>query len=294
MKGNWKDCLYIIVGTGLFAFVVQSILDPQGMVMGGFTGISIIVKELGAQYGLSVPVGLTNTVLNVPLFLAAWKKLGWRFISRSFGAAMLVSLWLFVLPAVPLIKGDMILSALFGGLLSGTGLGLVLRTGATTGGSDMLATVLKPFFPGVSVVVLFHVMDGVIVLAGAFVFGIPMALYAIAALYVSGRVSDLLVEGGSHAKAVIIITDRWQAVAGAIMEQLERGVTGLSSRGMYTGQDRQTLMCVAGRREIVRLKEIIARTDPAAFVMVSDVREVLGEGFSVPGAVRQAEEHGRG
>lgn len=274
------DYLMIILGTGLVALSIQSIYDPISLVTGGFTGIAIIVKELtsGMIKG-GVPLWLTNIILNVPVFAFAWKIKGKRFIGRTLIGTMLLSAWLYVIPPVDLTQGDYILAAVFGGCIGGVGMGLVLLAKATTGGTDMVSTLIQHYMRHYSIVQIMQILDGLVVLCGFYVFGIRAALYAIVAIFITSKVSDGLMEGFKYSKAAFIITKDYEKVAKRILEEMDRGVTGLKAKGMYSGDEKCMLYCVVSRKEIVQVKEIVAQTDPEAFVIVSDAREVLGEGF---------------
>ena len=286
-KRNWKVFLYrvkvflyIVIGTGIFAVSVQGVYDPCGMVVGGFSGIAIMVKELtGGLFKGGIPLGLTTFVLNVPLFIVALPLKGRRFIIKTLLATVLLSVWLGVLPPMNLVGGDFVLGTLFGGLLCGVGIGMVLATGATTGGTDMLASVLQRFIPIYSIAQIMFMLDAIIIIAGALLFGLPSALYAATSVYVTSKISDAFVVGARYAKSVYIITSEPEAVAQAVFREVERGVTGLSGKGMYTGREKLVLFCVVAKKEIVRLKECIYRTDPDAFVIVTEAQEVNGEGF---------------
>lgn len=274
------DCIFLLAGTGGVAFSIQCIYDPISLVTGGFTGLAIIVKEFTSEIiEGGIPLWLTNVALNIPVFLVAWKMKGKKFIGRTLAGTFLLSAWLYVIPSVDLTQGDYILSAVFGGCIGGAGMGLILSAKATTGGTDMVATLIQQRLRHYSIVQIMQVLDGLIVLLGLFVFGIRAALYAIVAIFITSKVSDALMEGFKFSKAAFIITDRYETVAKKILEELDRGVTGLKATGMYSGADKCMLYCVVSQKEIVQVKEIVAEVDPAAFVIVSDAREVLGEGF---------------
>ena len=185
----------------------------------------------------------------------------------------------YILPVIDLAQGDMLLVALFGGVFSGAGMGMVLRANATTGGTDMVAALIQLKIRHYNVAQIMQVLDGAIVILGFFVFGLRPSLYAIVAIFVTTKVSDAILEGFKYSKAAYIITDKYEEVAKVLMEELDRGATGLKATGMYTGKDRCVLYCVVSKKQIVTLKEIVVNIDPKAFVIVSDVREVLGEGF---------------
>lgn len=274
------DYIMIIAGTGLVALSIQCIYDPISLVTGGFTGLAIIVKEVtGSFIEGGIPLWLTNIVLNVPVFLFALRIKGKRFIWRTLIGTALLSAWLYVIPPIDLTQGDYILAAVFGGCIGGIGMGLVLLSKATTGGTDMVATLIQHQLRHYSIVQIMQILDGMIVLCGFYVFGIRAALYAIVAIFITSKVSDTLMEGLKFSKAAYIISDRYELVARKIMEDLDRGVTGLKAQGMYSGENKCMLYCVVSRKEIVQVKEIVAQVDPNAFVIVSDAREVLGEGF---------------
>lgn len=194
-KQQIRDYLAITVGTILIAFAIKNIFDPVSMVTGGVSGAAIILKELW-----QVPLWLTNTVLNIPLFLAAFRMMGWQFIGRTLYSTAMLSAALYVLPEMGLVKEDMILSALFGGVLSGVGTGLVFLGGCTTGGTDMLAVLIRGGLRHYSSAQIMQVLDGGIVAAGALVFGIRPSLYAMIAIVCVSRVTDRLIEGMKFSK----------------------------------------------------------------------------------------------
>lgn len=279
-KSAFWDYMFVIVGTGLLAFAIQCLYDPVSLVTGGFTGFSIIIKELtlGLVPG-GIPLWLMNIVLNVPVFLIALRLKGKTFIFRTFVGTMLLSGWLYILPAVDMSQGDHFLAAVYGGCIGGAGMGLILLAKATTGGTDMVATLIQMKLKHYSIVQIMQVLDGIIVVLGLYVFGIRSGLYAIVAIFITTKVSDLVMEGFKFSKAAFIITDKHELVAKRILQDLDRGVTGLYAKGMYSGAEKCMLYCVVSQKEIVGVKEIVAEVDPNAFVIVSDVREVLGEGF---------------
>ena len=264
----------IVLSTAIIAFAINHIYDPVSMVTGGVSGLAIIFKEMWG-----VPLWLTNTLLNVPLFAAAYFIMGWKFIKRTLFATVLLSLFLYVLPVVNLTDSDMLLSALFGGILSGIGTGLLFLVGCTTGGTDMLAVLIQRAVPYYTVAQVMQVLDGMIVAAGALVFGIPAALYAMIAIFCLAKVTDGIIEGLKFSKQAYIISDQYEEIAQAVMSRMGRGVTSLEARGMYSGQEKKVLFCVVSKKELVELRQITAEFDPRAFMIVNDAREVFGEGF---------------
>ncbi|MCI8280325.1 MAG: YitT family protein [Lachnospiraceae bacterium] len=279
-KRPWVVWLMILAGTGLMGVGIKSIYDPISLVTGGFTGISIIVKELsGKVIEGGIPLWLTNLALNVPLFLLALRIKGKRFISRTAVATVLLSAWLYVLPEIDLVAGDYTLAAVFGGVTNGVGIGMILLARATTGGTDLVAALIQHKLRHYSIAQIMQVLDGLIVLFGLYLFGVQPALYAIVSIFIVSKLSDALMEGFKFSKAAFIITEQYDEIAKTIMKELNRGVTGLDARGMYSGEEKCMLYCVVSKKEIVELKELVLDIDQNAFVIVTDAREVLGEGF---------------
>ncbi len=280
VKERLRSFLSILAGTMLMAFGIKNFYDLSGLVTGGFTGISIMIKGMSKSYpGYDIPLWFTNLVLNVPVFVAAGKKRGGHFLKRTVEGTVLLSVWLAVLPQMDLTEKDLLLSAVYGGLLSGTGLGLVLLAGATTGGVDLLSTLLHDKWRQYSVVQIMQVIDAIIILLGASLFGAHKALYAVAAVYITTRVSDFVIEGWKFSKVVYIISGEHEKIAQAVMEKMERGVTALKAYGMYSKTERKMLYCVVSKKELAELKDTIRIIDEDAFVIVTEAREVLGEGF---------------
>nr|WP_299317650.1 YitT family protein [uncultured Blautia sp.] len=278
-KPWYMEYLLIIVGTALMATAITSCFDAAGLVTGGFSGIAILTKAgTKSLYGNGIPLWVTNLVLNIPVFLLAAKIKGVAFVKKALLGDLSLTVWLAVLPAWKL-SGDFLLVALYGGLLQGVGIGLVFLGGGTTGGTDLLAAIIQNFMRHYSIAQIMQFVDGAVVLVGMYVFGVERALYAIIAVYLVTKVSDGIIEGLKFSKSVYIITEKPDEVSRMVMEDLDRGITGISAKGMYSGQDKLMLFCVVGKKELVHLKEMIDEIDPNAFVIVGDAREVHGEGF---------------
>lgn len=274
------DYLLIVAGAGLMALAINLAFEPAGMVTGGFTGIAIIVKSVTAQIVPGgIPLWMTNIILNIPLIILGIRMKGARFLAKTIFGAVVLSVWLAVLPVYDIARDDFLLAAIIGGVIQGAGIGLVFAGKGTTGGSDTVAALVQNHLRHYSIAQVMQVVDAVIVLAGAFVFGFTKALYAIIAIYIVAKVSDGLIEGLKFSKAAYIITEEPERMAKAIMEYVDRGVTGIYARGMYSRQEKTMLFCVVAKKQIVQLKDVVREIDPRAFVIVSDAREVLGEGF---------------
>ena len=278
-KQQWRDYLLITLGTAVMAVATSSIYDPAGLVTGGFSGLAIVIKQLSQMlFGKGVPLWVTNLVLNIPLFLFGI-RMSRDFLVKTIFGTLMNTFWIAVLPVLQLVPDDRMLSALFGGVLMGAGIGLVFIGNGTTGGTDMLAALIRRWMPHYTIAQIMQVQDAIIVLIGAGVFGITYALYALIAIYSVSKVSDGIIEGMKYSKVAYIISDKSEEIAAAILKELERGVTALDARGMYSGNRKDVLFCVVSRKEIAQLKELVVGHDAQAFVIVSDAREVLGEGF---------------
>ena len=272
--------LYIILGTAVLAVSIQCFFEPIGLVTGGFTGLAIVIKSV--TKGIiddGIPIWLSNIFLNAPVFILAFILKGRKFVGRTIFGAGILSVWLYIIPTMDMSQGDFLLAAIFGAVFSGAGIGLVLRGHATTGGTDMVAALIQLKIKHYSIAQIMQILDGIVVITGLFVFGIRPAMYAMVAIFVATKVTDILLEGFRYSKAAYIITDKHEEIAQRIMVDIDRGVTGIHAMGMYTGEEKCVLYCVVSMREIIAVEELVSEIDPNAFVIVSDVREVLGEGF---------------
>ncbi len=279
-RSNARDIIFILLGTFLMALGINLIYDPMQMVTGGVTGIAILVKYLteGLVEG-GIPLWVTNIALNVPLFLVAFKVLGFKTVAKTLLATGSLSLFLYLIPMTPMFEEDFLLASVFGGVLAGLGIGLVFATMSTTGGTDMLGMLIQKKVPHYSLPQLVFIIDGLIVIAGAVVFGINSALYSIIAVYVTAKASGTLLDGMKFAKCAYIISEKYREIADEILSSMDRGVTGLHAQGMYSNSDKKVLFCVVSKKEMVEVLDIVHKNDTSAFVIVTDVREVMGEGF---------------
>lgn len=281
-KKSLKEYIFIMAGVLLLAFSIKKFLEPNSLVTGGATGLGIIGQNIAQKYfGFTYPLWLSNLIINAPLFIIAAKVLGVKFLRRTMFATFFLSAALYLvefIPALPM-ENDLLLSAVFGGALSGTGIGITFANSATTGGSDIAAMLVHHYKKHISVSKILFFMDAAVIVTGAFIFGLNKALYAIIYVFISSKMVNTILEGLSFAKVAFIISDYSQEIGEKLLTSLERGVTALSGKGMYTGQAKNVVMCVVSTKELVTLKTLVSETDKNAFVIVSDVREVLGEGF---------------
>jgi uncharacterized membrane-anchored protein YitT (DUF2179 family) len=275
-----RKYLLILVGSFLMGLAVNLIYEPMELVTGGVSGLAIVVKEWtkGIVPG-GIPIWLFNVACNIPLFLLSIRAKGFKFLLTSLFGMLAFSLALMVIPIIDLQMEDYLLASILGGTISGIGIGLVFSVQASTGGTDLLATLLHFKNRHITVPQILIIIDGTIILIGALAFGLGNALYAIIAVFVTTKISDGFLEGLKFAKMAYIISDDYAEIAQAIMTQMDRGVTGVNATGMYSNRDKKMLFCVVSKKEIIKIVEISKRIDPRSFVIVSDVREVMGEGF---------------
>lgn len=276
----WKETLWDIVcyvaGGAVYALSVNCFSAPNDIAPGGATGLATLLHAL-----IGWPIGLLILLINLPLLIVAFFRIGRRFALRTTAVTLLVSLIIDVSePFLPTFRGERILAALFGGLLAGVGLGLVLLRGATTGGSELAARLLQERFPYLSIGRLILAVDAVVIALSVPVFGgLSAAMYAAILVFVSSVMTDKLVYGGEEGRLLMVVTLRPQALSEAVTARLKRGVTLLRGQGGYTGRERWVLLCAVRRAQLVPLRRLVRETDPDAFTMVITTRQVFGEGF---------------
>lgn len=262
----------VLVGAAFAWFFLAHDIAP-----GGVTGIAAVFSSV-----TGMGVGLLSFLINLPLFLLGFHRVGWRFALRSFIAMSILSASIDLLPMRD-PAGDMLLASLFGGALMGVGLGMVVRAGATTGGTDMAAGVLHSLLPFLSTPVILLGIDGLVILAAGVRFGAQAGFYALLACFVSTHAMDVVIKGFNTAMQFTVITSNEDEIMRRILHEMDRGCTRIKAAGAYSGKPVGMLMCVVPRMEAARLKKIVSEADPRAFMTVCDVNEVLGEGFSAEG-----------
>ncbi|MGJ9382019.1 YitT family protein [Salipaludibacillus sp. CF4.18] len=278
-KLQWKHVLFIILGTAIMSFGLVYFNMENNLADGGFTGITLIlyfIFEINPAY--------SNLVLNIPLFIIGWKILGRNAFIYTLIGTLSVSffLWLFqayTFVSIPLYD-DMTLAALFAGVFLGVGLGIVFRYGGTTGGVDILARLGFKYF-GWSMGRTMFIFDAVVITSSLIYLNYREAMYTLLAVFVAAKVIDFMQQGAYSGKAAMIVSEHATDIASAILQEMDRGATILKGKGTFTGEDREVLYCVVGRNELVRLKNLIAKLDPHAFVSLGDVQDVMGEGFTL-------------
>ena len=282
------DYFLIITGSFILAVGFVYFITPHRIVPGGVLGIAIIVHYL--THGIfsfwpdGVPVGLFGLILNIPLTLAGIKILGPKFGVKTVIGFVLTSVfidgltWLRPEGDAPLTK-DVLLSCVFGGVLVGFGLGLIFKSRATSGGSDIIAMILAKYTKLPLGRLMIYVDSAIVLLALVAFHEWQIPLYSWVVIYITGRAIDITVEGGDYNKALLIISKKTSEIKSKILVDLERGGTILKGVGMFTGEDKNIIYTIVSRREMAILQEFIGKVDPEAFITVMDTREILGEGF---------------
>ena len=268
---------YGIITFGVFitAFSLTLFLAPNRLTSGGVSGMATVL-----YFVTGIPIGVLSILLNIPIFLVGIGKEGKAFGFKSIYATVALSLLIDVFSSLPPLTDDIFLAAVFGGLSMGAGLGLVLASSATTGGTDIIAKLVKRRLRHLTIGRLLLGIDILVITFAAAVFrDAAIGMYSAVALIVCTLTIDFIIDGGKFAKTVFIISDNYKSIAEAVNSDLNRGVTGIFGKGMYSGGEKLILMCILRRNEIPRLKDLVKSIDSEAFVILADVREVLGEGF---------------
>lgn len=276
MFAKTKKIIKIIVGAAVMGFALELFLVPSQIAAGGVGGLATVVYHL-----TGLPVSLLIFLINIPIFIIGAMNFKMKFLYVSLIGTISLSASSAVFAFLPPITNDIVLAAVFGGAVFGFGLGMVILAGGTTGGTDILALVLRRRLPRFSVGQFFLLIDGlVIALAGLAFRRWDTILYSALTLLISTFVVDTMLDGVDFAKLVYIISDKHKAISEEIYKQVSRGVTGLSAVSYYTGAEKRVLLCVTRKYELPRLKAVIHKVDPNAFLIVSDAKEVHGRGFN--------------
>ncbi len=272
-----KNLTLMLIGSLVYAAGFQYILLPNSMPSGGVGGIAMIINKF-----TDFPIGTLIIILNIPLFIIAWKKLGFRFMLSSLVGMVLSSVCIDVLAVFPhVITREPLLTCVFGGVIIGGGLGLIYRAGATTGGSDIVAKLIRVRYPFLNFGTAMLILDIIIISLYAVIFDkMESAMYALITMFLSSKIIDLVLYGADVAKLCIIISDHGDAVRDFIFESLDRGVTFLHGSGGFSEKEKKIVMCAIRPQQIVELRSSIKAIAPDAFIIITDSREVFGDGFS--------------
>ena len=279
-KGFWWEARYVfmtLLGSALYAVSFNMFLHPQGINGGGVSGIAmLIVKLLGVG-----AVGLYMILINIPLFVVGYSKIGRRFFIGSLIGLLATSILIDVTEGLlPIVQTEPLLAAIYGGVLAGLGIGLVFSVGASTGGADIASRLIKRRLRNVQIGKIMLALDMVtVVLTGLVYRDINNALYSVVALYCSSKMIDMVVYGLDYSKVALIISDRYEEIANTIENQLSRGLTLLDGQGFYTKTEKKVILCAIKRQQLAELKEITNAIDPGAFIILQEAHQVLGSGF---------------
>lgn len=275
IKQAFIELIQIICGTAIMAVGTGLFLLPNKLSAGGFSGISTIL-----YYLFQFPVGISMFLLNVPLFIFSYFKNGRKFFFRSVIGTFSLSFFIDLFEKFQPLTQDRLLACLYGGIFIGIGTAIILKANASTGGSDLLAQIIRKFKPEFRRGSLIVILDTIIVGMNVIVFKqIEIALYSTIAIYVMGKVIDIFLEGIYFTKMIYIISEKYEEIAKKIGEEVERGTTGIYAKGMYTNKEKMVLLCVAGRGEVAGIRKIVNQIDKKAFLIISNAREVFGKGF---------------
>ncbi|MGI5929522.1 YitT family protein [Pseudoflavonifractor sp.] len=267
----------ITLASAIYAVGFNWFYVPNEIAFGGITGVGQIINAVLPW----APIGTVVIILNIPLFILGWRLLGGHLLLSSLYAMAVSSVFIDIVNSIWTFEAmDPMLACVFGGVLMGASLGMVFQQGATTGGTDLIARLLKLKISWLPMGKLLMATDLVVIVATAIAFGsVYSALYGVVALYIAGIVMDRVLYGMDSAKVAYIISDRFQEIAAAIVNDLDRGVTILQGQGAYSGAEKKVLMCAFKQRQIVSIKRMVKELDPTAFIIVCDAHEVLGDGF---------------
>jgi uncharacterized membrane-anchored protein YitT (DUF2179 family) len=270
-----KEYLLLFAGAFLVAIAFNLFLNAFDIASGGVSGISIIVEDL-----LGIRPAFSQWAMNITLIVIGFLLVGKQFGLKTIIGTLILPFFVMMTEGWPTFTTEPLLAALYGGVGVGAGLGLVFLGNASTGGTDLIAQILHKF-TGLSLGIAVLIIDGLVVLSAGIVYGPELALYALIALFVTGRTIDIVQTGLRVNKLAIIISNQQEVIQRAILHELDRGLTRLPAYGGYTDEERPVLICVVYQNEITALKKLVSKRDPHAFVIVTDAKEVLGEGFKV-------------
>lgn len=284
---KFRDILAIIFGAGVFSFGIYFLVIPFHFYEGGATGVTLIT-----YYLFKIPVSLMNLLINIPLFILAWKLLGKKSLYLSLLGTFSVSAWLALFEAMPLshryhhfifeaFKGDILLACIASGVVLGLGLGIIFNAGGTTGGTDILARIFNKY-TSLTMGKLMLIVDAIVLITVVIVFqDVRTAMYTLFFILIATLVIDLIGEGGFAGKGFLIVTSKPEEIAKKVSDDLGRGVTFIRGMGYYSRKDLDIVYCVVSRNEMKQMKDIINQIDPFAFITITEAHEILGEGFTL-------------
>lgn len=264
-----------VVGAAIIAFGVASFLLPSQLSSGGVSGIATIT-----YYLLKIPMGMMIIIINLPLFILAGYKIGKEFFLKSILGTVSLSIFIDILDKYPPVTTDRFLASIYGGAIIGVGTAIILKVGSSTGGTELVANLIKNYNPYISISKYLAIIDIVIILLNVIFFKhIEVGLYSAIAIYLYGKMIDIIFEGVYFTKLLIIISDKNEEISEAIKNEVRRGVTGLYGKGMYHNKDKLILICAVSRGDVHKIKDLARKIDLKSFIVVTNATEVLGKGF---------------
>ncbi len=275
-----RECVLVFISCTLLAMAVNLVYEPMGMVIGGITGLAITIRDMLINLtGYDVPVSALNLILNVPILVCSIKLKGLRFFLWAMFGTVSLSIMLAVIPISAFFEDDFVFAAIAGGVLSGLSMGIIFFSGKSTGGTDLVATLISLKSSRVSQAAALFIVDGIVVVFGLSVFGVYKSVYGLLSLMIMFKMCDMILTGFAFSKLVLVVSDKSEQIKQEILHEINRGVTVLSAKGGYSGEGKEVLMCACERRETGRLIRKINETDEMAFVVILSAKEILGEGF---------------
>lgn len=274
-KESIKDYIFLIFGSIISAFGTACFLLPNQISSGGFSGIATIV-----YYFFHVPMGNSILILNIPIFVFAYIRQGKKFVFNSMIATLLYSWFINIFEKIPPFTNDKVLASVYGGIITGIGLALIFKGKSANGGTELLASIIKTYNKNIRLGNIIQIVDFTIVFCNVIFFRkIEIGLYSAIVIYLINKMIDIVFEGINFCKMIYIISEKKDEIAKVINEEIERGATGLYGKGLYTNREKMIILCVAKRKDMIKIREISQMIDPNCFIIITDAREVYGLGF---------------
>ena len=275
IRRHLVDIFYLILGCFIMAIGTSLFLLPNQLSSGGFSGIATII-----YYLFKFPLGTVMFILNIPFFIWALFKIGKGLLVKSISGTILLATFIDLLDTIPELTNDRFLACIYGGVCIGLGMALVLKSGSSTGGTDLITYIARAYKPHIRTSNLIVIIDVIIVTLNVFFFKeIEIGLYSAISIYIMGKMIDIVFEGVNFTKMMFIVSNHYKEISEEIGTKLNRGSTAIYARGMYTREKRMMLFCVGTRNEIAKIKQIAVQIDPKAFIVIANSRETWGKGF---------------
>lgn len=269
------ELFYLVIGCFIMATGTSLFLLPNQLSSGGFSGIATII-----YYLFQFPLGTVMLILNIPFFIWAFFKLGKELLFKSLAGTILLATFIDLLDQIPALTNDRFLACIYGGVCIGIGVALVLKSGSSTGGTDLITYISRAYKPYIRTSNLIVIIDIIIISLNVFFFKkVEIGLYSAISIYIMGKMIDIIFEGVNFTKMMFIISNKYKEIAGEVGNKLGRGSTGIYAKGMYTREKKMMLLCVGSRNEIAKIKQIATKMDPKAFIIIANARETWGKGF---------------